>query len=75
MKANSSIDVQTISFPSAQGLGGLSDHRNYWQYGYPAVMINDTSFLRNPNYHQNPTPSTPLTSQRWLKSYAASSRR
>ncbi len=52
MKAHSSVDVQTISFPSSQGLGGLSDHRNYWHYGYPAVMINDTSFLRNPNYHQ-----------------------
>jgi hypothetical protein len=20
--------------------------------GYPAVMINDTSFIRNPNYHR-----------------------
>jgi Zn-dependent M28 family amino/carboxypeptidase len=52
MKANSSIDVQTISFPVAQGLAGLSDHRNYWKYNYPAVMINDTSFLRNPHYHK-----------------------
>jgi hypothetical protein len=34
------------------GLAGLSDHRNYWTYGYQAVMINDTAFLRNPNYHQ-----------------------
>jgi Zn-dependent M28 family amino/carboxypeptidase len=52
MQAHSSIDVQSISFPSSQGLAGLSDHRNYWKYNYPAVMINDTSFLRNPNYHQ-----------------------
>jgi Zn-dependent M28 family amino/carboxypeptidase len=52
MKAHSSIDVQSISFASSQGLGGLSDHRNYWKYNYPAVMINDTSFLRNPNYHK-----------------------
>lgn len=28
-----------------------SDHLNYWKYGYPAVMITDTSFLRNLNYH------------------------
>jgi Zn-dependent M28 family amino/carboxypeptidase len=52
MKANSSIDVQSIVFPYAEGLAGLSDHRNYWKYNYPAVMINDTSFLRNPNYHK-----------------------
>ncbi len=52
MKAHSKIDVQSISFGSTAGLGGLSDHRNYWQYDYPAVMINDTAFLRNPNYHR-----------------------
>lgn len=47
----SNIDVQFISFPSPDGLAGLSDQRNYWQFGYQALMINDTSFLRNPNYH------------------------
>ena len=29
-----------------------SDHYNYWKEGYPALMLTDTSFLRNPNYHQ-----------------------
>ncbi|MCC2548020.1 M28 family peptidase [Hymenobacter sp. BT175] len=53
MKANSAIDVQSINLPESMGLAGLSDHRNYWRYGYEAVMINDTSFLRNPNYHQS----------------------
>jgi Zn-dependent M28 family amino/carboxypeptidase len=24
---------------------------NYWQVGYPAVMITDTAFYRNPHYH------------------------
>ena len=52
MKANSSIDVQSINFPVSNGIAGLSDHRNYWKYDYNAVMINDTSFLRNPNYHR-----------------------
>ncbi|WP_046245827.1 M28 family peptidase [Hymenobacter terrenus] len=46
------LDVQRINLPEAMGLAGLSDHRNYWRHGYDAVMINDTSFLRNPNYHQ-----------------------
>jgi Zn-dependent M28 family amino/carboxypeptidase len=51
MQAHSTIDVQRISLPATQSLASLSDHRNYWHYGYPAVMINDTSFLRNPHYH------------------------
>ena len=25
---------------------------NYWNFGYPAVMLTDTSFLRNQNYHK-----------------------
>lgn len=51
MASNSAIDVQSISFPSDNQLAGMSDQRNYWHFGYQALMINDTSFLRNPNYH------------------------
>ncbi|HEX8561448.1 MAG TPA: M28 family peptidase [Flavobacterium sp.] len=51
MSEKSEVDVQSISFPSENGLAGLSDQRNYWKFGYPALMINDTSFIRNPNYH------------------------
>jgi Zn-dependent M28 family amino/carboxypeptidase len=54
MRQDAGIDVQVISFP--QGFGSeyaaLSDQRNYWAFGYPALMINDTSFMRNPHYHQ-----------------------
>jgi hypothetical protein len=52
MQAHSAIDVQRINLPATQSLASLSDHRNYWQHGYQAVMINDTSFLHNPHYHQ-----------------------
>lgn len=52
MSHESKIDVQKIVFPTEDDLAGLSDHRNYWKFGYPAVMINDTSFLRNPHYHE-----------------------
>lgn len=54
MSAGSAIDVQLIEFPSEEGLAGLSDQRSYWKFGYKALMINDTAFIRNPNYH---TPS------------------
>lgn len=46
------IDVQKINFPTNDGIAGLSDHRNYWYFGYDAVMINNTAKFRNPNYHQ-----------------------
>jgi Zn-dependent M28 family amino/carboxypeptidase len=48
------IPIRHIPFPgksSFRGFAGLSDHRNYWAFGYDAIMVTDTAFLRNPNYH------------------------
>ena len=37
----------------------LSDHASFWDRGLPALMITDTSFFRNPHYHQaTDTPAT-----------------
>ncbi|NER47559.1 MAG: M20/M25/M40 family metallo-hydrolase, partial [Symploca sp. SIO1A3] len=33
-----------------------SDHAPFWDRGYRAMMVTDTSFMRNPHYHQ-PTDS------------------
>lgn len=30
----------------------LSDHSPFWDRGYRAMMVTDTSFMRNPHYHQ-----------------------
>lgn len=30
----------------------LSDHAPFWDVGYPAVMVTDTAFMRNPHYHK-----------------------
>ena len=29
-----------------------SDHSPFWDAGYPAIMVTDTSNMRNPHYHQ-----------------------
>ncbi|MGB3760932.1 MAG: M28 family peptidase [Rivularia sp. (in: cyanobacteria)] len=29
-----------------------SDHSPFWDVGYPAMMVTDTSFMRNPHYHK-----------------------
>jgi Zn-dependent M28 family amino/carboxypeptidase len=31
----------------------LSDHASFWDLGYPAIMVTDTAFLRNPHYHKS----------------------
>jgi aminopeptidase YwaD len=37
----------------------LSDHSPFWDAGYRALMITDTSFMRNPHYHlPSDTPDT-----------------
>ncbi len=52
MKVDAGIDVQMIDHPSIEGLAGMSDQRSYWEFDIPALMVNDTSFIRNPKYHQ-----------------------
>jgi len=56
------LPVETLSVP-ANGeylqATRLSDHSPFWDAGYPALMITDTSFLRNPHYHlPSDTPET-----------------
>ena len=46
------LPIYHFNFNSNKGLAGLSDHRNYWHFGYPAIMINDTASYRNPHYHK-----------------------
>ena len=52
MKAANTIAVERIDFQREIGYADMSDQRNYWEFDIPALMINDTSFMRNPNYHQ-----------------------
>jgi hypothetical protein len=53
------IPVETLTSVSFVPGVDLSDHRSFWKMGYPAVMITDTAFYRNPNYHtENDTIDT-----------------
>jgi len=51
LKEHSGIPVETLSTVSFIPGIDFSDHRSFWKMGYPAVMITDTAFYRNPNYH------------------------
>lgn len=51
MRAATSLPVHSINAPGWLPGIDFSDHLNYWKLGFPAVMITDTSFYRNLNYH------------------------
>jgi len=51
MAQASPLPVFSLTAPRSLPGVGLSDHANYWEVGYPAVMITDTAFYRNPHYH------------------------
>jgi Zn-dependent M28 family amino/carboxypeptidase len=52
LRASSRVPVETLStFSFVPGVD-FSDHRSFWKMEYPAVMITDTAFYRNPNYHR-----------------------
>jgi Zn-dependent M28 family amino/carboxypeptidase len=48
----SKVPVESINAPASLRGIDFSDHQSYWKVGYPALMITDTAFFRNPNYHQ-----------------------
>jgi hypothetical protein len=55
----STLPVYSINAPRAIPGVDFSDHLNYWNEGYDALMITDTAFYRNPNYHTfEDTPET-----------------
>lgn len=45
--------IRTKKFKAPSSLAGIdfSDHLNYWKFDYSAVMITNTAFYRNKNYH------------------------
>ncbi|MDX9820939.1 MAG: M28 family peptidase [Syntrophales bacterium] len=43
--------VETLATVSLVPGVDFSDHRSFWKMGYPAVMLTDTAFYRNPHYH------------------------
>ncbi len=47
-----SLNAQSLKAPSMVPGVDFSDHMNYWKFKYKALMITDTSFYRNQNYHK-----------------------
>lgn len=51
MAGATDLPVYSINAPALLQGVDFSDHRSYWAEGMPAMMVTDTAFLRNQNYH------------------------
>jgi Zn-dependent M28 family amino/carboxypeptidase len=51
MKGATGLPVRSIAAPSFLPGVDYSDHQSYWEHGIPAVMVTDTAFYRNRQYH------------------------
>ena len=59
MKEQVGLPVYHVNGPLEMKGIGFSDHLSYWRNGFPAVMVTDTAFFRNKNYHtENDLPET-----------------
>ncbi|MGB0744059.1 MAG: peptidase M28, partial [Opitutales bacterium] len=52
MKGSSGLRVFSVNAPEQIPGIDFSDHRNYWAFGFDAVMVTDTAFYRNTAYHK-----------------------
>ncbi len=52
IRKHSRIKTRSLTAPEFFGGINLSDNYSFWHHGNRAVMITDTSFFRNRNYHQ-----------------------
>lgn len=54
LKRNPRLPVESLFVPFNGWIlpdTRLSDHASFWDQSWPAVMVTDTAFFRNPNYH------------------------
>jgi len=51
IEAGSRVPVESLVASGMIPGVDFSDHRSFWRTGYKAVMVTDTAFYRNPNYH------------------------
>jgi Zn-dependent M28 family amino/carboxypeptidase len=53
MAGATTLPVYSINAPTIVTGIDFSDHLNYWNEGFVGMMITDTAFMRNKNYHTN----------------------
>ncbi len=51
-RATTQFPSEGLAAPPGLDQAGWSDHRNFWDEGYPALMVTDTAPFRYPHYHE-----------------------
>ena len=67
MKGTTDLPVYSINAPSLLVGVDFSDHINYWNKGYNAVMVTDTAFYRYASYHKESDIAVNLDYNRMAK--------
>lgn len=59
MDGATALNAESIVAPRLVSGIDFSDHYSFYRCGYPAAMVTDTAFYRNPHYHRpSDTPET-----------------
>lgn len=68
-KFRRSKQIRTKKFVGPAALPGIdfSDHLNYWKFNFSALMLTDTAFYRNKNYHESEDTMEKLDLDRMAK--------
>jgi Zn-dependent M28 family amino/carboxypeptidase len=67
MRGATDLPIYSINAsPIVPGID-FSDHLNYWHLQLPALMVTDTSFMRNGNYHRSTDTANTLDYVRMAK--------
>lgn len=66
---NADVDINRRSIKTPAMIEGMdfSDHMNYWNAGYDAMMITNSAFYRNKNYHETTDKMETLDIKRMSK--------
>jgi len=67
MAMSSVHGLRVVSFTARREWLDASDQRNYWSHNWTAVMVTDTAYLRNPNYHTMRDTADSLDYERMAK--------
>lgn len=65
--ASTDFPCESLSAPEWTVVVGLSDHHSFWKHGYAGLMITDTAFMRNPNYHRGSDTADTLDYERFAR--------
>jgi hypothetical protein len=63
-RRKSDFPLNASILPGPLSILALSDQLSFWDQGYPALMLSDTAFYRNPHYHQHSDAADTLDYER-----------